>query len=86
MSPAGGARGRGAAPRYRYVLKSAIFFISTDYLSHRSGFQNMGGQGLLALPEEYYLFAKFTPRFPWVCQGHQQNIALTVSSNFYLLL
>ena len=43
MSRAGGARGRGAAPRYRYVLKSAIFFISTDYLSHRSGFQNMGG-------------------------------------------
>ena len=37
MSQAG-----GAAPRYRYVLKSAIFFISTDYLSHRSGFQNMG--------------------------------------------
>ena len=43
MGRAGGARGRGAAPRYRYVLKSAIFFISTDYLSHRSGFQNMGG-------------------------------------------
>ena len=48
-----------------FMEESAIFFISTDYLSHRSGFQNMGGgQGLLALPEEYYFFAKFTPRFP----------------------
>ena len=45
--------------------KSAIFFISTDYLSHHNGFQNMGGgQGLITLPEEYDLFAKLASRYP----------------------